>query len=66
LNDKLQLHPKNQFGTWQFGRIDVFVNFIIQKFASLKSKQFSQFFLVRGKSERNEKIHFAEKSGLSC
>jgi hypothetical protein len=44
LNDKLQLYPKNQFGSWQFGKIDVLVNFIIQKFASLKSKQFSQFF----------------------
>ena len=27
-----------------FGKIDVFVSFIIQKFASLKSKHFSPFF----------------------
>jgi hypothetical protein len=33
-----------QFGTWQFGEIGVLVNFIIQKFARLKSKHFSQFF----------------------
>jgi hypothetical protein len=42
------------------------VNFITQKFARLKSKHFSQFFLVRGKSERIESIHFAKSSGLSC
>jgi hypothetical protein len=41
-----------------------FGHFITPKFVSLKSKQFSQFFLVRGKSERIEKIHFAESSGL--
>ena len=35
---------KNLYGTWQFGKIDVLVNFIIQKFARLKSKHFSQFF----------------------
>ena len=33
------------FGTWQLGKIDVLVNFIIQKFATLKSLHFSQFFL---------------------
>ena len=36
--------PKKLFGTWQFGKIGVLVNFIIQKFARLKSKHFSQFF----------------------
>ena len=41
-----------------------FGHFITQKFVSLKSKQFSQFFLVRDKSERIDKIHFAESSGL--
>jgi hypothetical protein len=30
--------------TWQFGKIDVLVDFIIQKFEKVKSKQFSQFF----------------------
>ena len=38
--------------------------FITQKFASLKSNQVTQFFLLRGKSERIDKIHFAECSGL--
>jgi hypothetical protein len=33
-----------------------FDQFITQKFPSLKSKQFSQFFLLRGKSERIDKI----------
>ena len=33
-----------KFGTWQFGKIDVLANFIIQKFATLKSLHFSQFF----------------------
>ena len=41
-----------------------FGHFITQKFASLKSKQFSQFFLVRDKSERIDKIHFAESLGF--
>ena len=64
LNDKIYSYTKKNylFGTWQFGKIDVSVNFIIQKFARLKSKHF----LVRGKSERFESIHFAESSGLSC
>ena len=35
---------KKLFGAWQFGKIDVLFNFIIQKSASLKSNQFSQFF----------------------
>ena len=35
--------PNKLFGTWQFGKIYVLVNFIIQKFATLKSKHFSQF-----------------------
>ena len=35
---------KKLFGTWQFGKIDVLVNFITQKFQRLKSKHFSQFF----------------------
>ena len=47
------------FGTWQFGKIDVLVNFISQKFAR-------SVFLVRGKSERIESIPFAESSGLNC
>ena len=33
---KLQLYQKAPFGTWQFGKIGVLLNFIIQK---LKSKQ---------------------------
>ena len=37
---------------------------LAKKFASLKSRQFSHFFLVRGKSERIDKIHFAESSDL--
>ena len=41
---KLTIIPKKLFGTWQFGKIDVLVNFVIQKFARLKSKHFSQFF----------------------
>jgi hypothetical protein len=45
---------------------DVLVDFIIQKFARLKSKRFFSVFQVRGKSERIECIHFAESSGLSC
>jgi hypothetical protein len=46
LNDKIYsyVYQKKTFGTWQFGKIDVLVNFIIQKFATLKSKHFSQFF----------------------
>ena len=44
LNDKIYSYTKKLFGTWQFGKIDVLVNFIIQKFARLKSKHFSQFF----------------------
>ena len=45
LNDKIYSYTKKKlFGTWQFGKIDVLVNFIIQKFARLKSKHFSQFF----------------------
>jgi hypothetical protein len=31
---------KNQFGTWKFGKIDILVNSIIQKFA----RHFPQFF----------------------
>ena len=38
LNDKIYSYTKKKlFGTWQF-------DFIIQKFARLKSKHFSQFF----------------------
>ena len=45
LNDKIYSYTKKKlFGTCQFGKIDVLVNFIIQKFARLKSKHFSQFF----------------------
>ena len=51
---------KSYLKIWQ----NCFGHFITQKFASLKSKQFSQFFLVRGKSERIDKIHFAESLGL--
>ena len=57
LNDKIYSYiPKKLFDTWQFGKIDVLVNFIIQKFERLKSKYFHQFFLVRGKFERIDKI----------
>jgi hypothetical protein len=61
LNDKLQSYPKKLFGTLA----KLFDQFITQKFPSLKSKQFSQFFLVRGKSERIDKILLSESSGLS-
>ena len=30
---KFTVIPKKLFGTWQFGKIDVLVNFITQKFA---------------------------------
>ena len=43
---------KSYLALWQ----NCFVKFISQKFPSLKSKHFSQFFLVRGKSERIDKI----------
>ena len=43
---------KSYLALWQ----NCFGQFITQKFPSLKSKQFSQFFLVRGKSERIDKI----------
>ena len=46
-----------------FGK-KIFGHFITQKIVSLKSKQFSQFFLARGKSEKIDKIYFAESSGL--
>ena len=62
-NDKIYSYiyqKKNYFGTWQFGMIDGMVNFIVQKFARLKSKHFFQVY-----SERIESIHFAESSGLS-
>jgi hypothetical protein len=51
---------KSYLAIWQKN----FGHFITQKFVSLKSKQFSQFYLVRGKYERIDKIHFAESSGL--
>jgi hypothetical protein len=40
LNDKIYTYAKKKI----FGKIDDLVNFIIQKFARLKSKHFSQFF----------------------
>ena len=43
---------KSYLALWQ----NCYGQFITQKFPSLKSKQFSQFFLVRGKSERIDKI----------
>jgi hypothetical protein len=64
LNDKIYSFTKKNY--FALGKIDVLVDLIIQNFATLKSKHFSQFFLVRGKSERIEGIHFAESSGLSC
>ena len=49
--DKIYNYTEEKiFGTLQFGKIDVLESFIIQKFARLKSKHFSQV-LVRGKSE---------------
>ena len=45
---------------WSFGP------FFIQKIARLKGKHFSQFFLMKSKSERIQSIHFAESSGLRC
>ena len=41
---KFTVTQKKLFGTWQFGKIDVLLNFIIQKFERLKSKHFSQFY----------------------
>ena len=41
---KFRIKPKKKFGTWKFGKIYILVNFIIQKFAGLKSKHFFQFF----------------------
>ena len=55
---KFTVLPKKLFATWQF-------DFIIQKFARLKSKQFTQFFWWGVKSERIESIYFAENSGLT-
>ena len=43
---------KSYLALWQ----NCFGQFITQKFPSLKSKQFSQFFLVRGRSQRIDKI----------
>ena len=60
---KFTVIPKKLFRTWQFDKIDVLDNFMIQKFARLKSKHISQF-MVRGKFERIESIHFAESSDL--
>ena len=51
---------KSYLAIWQ----NCFGHFINKKFASLKSIQVTQFFLLRGKSERIDKIHFAECSGL--
>ena len=53
---------KSYLGLWQ----NCFGQFITQKCPSLKSKQFSQFFLVIGKSERIDKIYFqkVQASGL--
>jgi hypothetical protein len=34
---KFTVIPKKLFGTWQFGKIDVVVDFIVQKFERLKS-----------------------------
>ena len=51
---------KSYLALWQ----NCFGQFITQKLSSLKSKQFSQFLLVRGKSERVDKIQFLESSGL--
>ena len=46
LNDRIYsyMYQKKLFGTWQISKIDVLVNFILQIFARLKSKHFSQFF----------------------
>ena len=50
MNDMIYGYIKTKlFGTWQFGKIDVLVNFIIQK-----------VFLVRCIPERIERIHFSE------
>ena len=43
------------FGTCQFCKISVLVNFIIQKLKFCKIKKFISVSLVRGKSERIEK-----------
>jgi hypothetical protein len=54
---KFTVIPKKTI--WQF-------DFIIQKFARLKSKHFSQFFWCEVNTyERIESVHFAESSGLS-
>ena len=61
---KFTVIPKTLFGTWQFGKIDVLVNFIIQKFATLKSLHFFSVFLVRSKSEKIASIHFADQASV--
>ena len=44
LNDKTYSYTNKNIWHLEFGKIYVLVNFIIQKFARLKSKHFSQFF----------------------
>ena len=44
LNDKMYNYTKKKLGTWQFVKVYILVNFIIQKFERLKIKHFSQFF----------------------
>ena len=46
------------FGTWQFGKIDVLAN----KICNIEKFTFFSVFLVRGKSEKIESIHFADRS----
>ena len=59
---KFTVITKKLFVTWQFGKIDVLVNFICK----IEKQTFFSVFLVRGESERIESIHFFECSGLSC
>ena len=58
---KFTVIQKKTFGTWQFDKIGVLVNLIIQKLKSKHLVSLSQFLWWEVKSER---IHFAESSGL--
>ena len=61
-----KLYKKNNYeALGNLSKFDVLVNFIIQN-AMLRSLHLLSVFLVRGKSEMIESIHFEESSDLSC
>ena len=57
-----KLHQKEYLVLGNLGKIDDLVNFII----FIEKYLVFSVFLVRGKSEKIESIHFGESSGLSC